>query len=494
MATEPLTTKHDSAKTVYFRLFDVNVPAVPLGWCVTHSAWEAVPHDPKVPATEETIAGDADESLYAATVDLALLYNSATPKAFAVQAVDDLATDEIISVGEITLSSGRNVSSNADVLSSTRSTQAQVWSDGTPVAGIALNTLASHDPGETIMGATDLGTGAGFTSLAQSSVATEQRLAELDAVNLPGVLDTVAADVVNIDGWNPATTGVTAVAGDVGGKVLGGGASVISGTGARVVDGSGNAVATTANQTTILARLGAWTGSARNTLLGAFQALFRSDADATVPGDVNADLGSVVGTAVNTTDSTQAIRDALPAAGGASLTAQQVRDAMKLAPTEGSPTAGSVDDHLDLVALEATLTAMKGAGWLAATDTLEKVRDAIDGIGVDVVNVQTAITNILADIQGVGWTNETLKALYDLVALTSHPIGSYTITLTLCETDETTPIPDQVVTLQTSDGTFLYSAVSDAAGQVVFQRSPGIYKLLPRTVPQFDWQSLTGGA
>jgi len=137
---------------------------------------------------------------------------------------------------------------------------------------------------------------------------------------------------------------------------------------------------------------------------------------------------------------------------------------------------------------------MKGAGWLAATDTLEKVRDAIDGIGVDVVNVQTAITNILADIQGVGWTNETLKALYDLVALIPHPIGSYTITLTLCETDETTPIPDQVVTLQTSDGTFLYSAVSDAAGQVVFQRSPGIYKLLPRTVPQFDWQSLTGGA
>jgi len=167
---------------------------------------------------------------------------------------------------------------------------------------------------------------------------------------------------------------------------------------------------------------------------------------------------------------------------------------MKLAPTEGSPTAGSVDDHLDLAALEATLTAMKGAGWLAATDTLEKVRDAIDGIGVDVVNVQTAITNILADIQGVGWTNETLKALYDLVALIPHPIGSYTITLTLCETDETTPIPDQVVTLQTSDGTFLYSAVSDAAGQVVFQRSPGIYKLLPRTVPQFDWQSLTGGA
>ena len=141
MATEPLTTKHDSAKTVYFRLFDVNVPAVPLGWCVTHSAWEAVPHDPKVPATEETIAGDADESLYAATVDLALLYNSATPKAFAVQAVDDLATDEIISVGEIALSSGRNVSSNADVLSSTLSTLTQAQ-----VAELVVGNLAGEKP------------------------------------------------------------------------------------------------------------------------------------------------------------------------------------------------------------------------------------------------------------------------------------------------------------------------------------------------------------
>ena len=207
MATELLTTKHDSGKTVYFRLFDLNTPAAPLGWCVTHSAWEASPHDPKIPATEETIAGDADESLYAATVDLALLYSTAAPKAFTVQSVDDLATDEIVSVGEVTLSSGRNVGSNADVLSSTRSTltQVQVWSDETPVAGVALNTLAGHDPGETIMGATDLGTGGGLTALAQASVATELRLAELDAANLPGVLDTVAADVVNLDGWNPTT-------------------------------------------------------------------------------------------------------------------------------------------------------------------------------------------------------------------------------------------------------------------------------------------------
>lgn len=58
---------------------------------------------------------------------------------------------------------------------------------------------------------------------------------------------------------------------------------------------------------TILARLGAWTGAARNTILGALQALFRSDADATVPSDINADLGSGAGTADNTTDSLEAL-------------------------------------------------------------------------------------------------------------------------------------------------------------------------------------------
>lgn len=45
------------------------------------------------------------------------------------------------------------------------------------------------------------------------------------------------------------------VAGDVGGKVLGGGASTITGTGARVVDGSGNAVAPASATTDIQSRL-----------------------------------------------------------------------------------------------------------------------------------------------------------------------------------------------------------------------------------------------
>lgn len=73
--------------------------------------------------------------------------------------------------------------------------------------------------------------------------------------------------------------------------------------------GGGGGDATEAKQDTIIASLGGWTGTGVNNVLGAFQAVLRKDADVTVPSDINADLGSGVGTASNITDSLQAIRD-----------------------------------------------------------------------------------------------------------------------------------------------------------------------------------------
>jgi hypothetical protein len=49
--------------------------------------------------------------------------------------------------------------------------------DATRIDASALNTLSGHDPGEAIMGATDLGTGAGLTSLASAT-----NLATVDTV------------------------------------------------------------------------------------------------------------------------------------------------------------------------------------------------------------------------------------------------------------------------------------------------------------------------
>jgi hypothetical protein len=52
-----------------------------------------------------------------------------------------------------------------------------VVDDATRIDASALNTLSGHDPGEAIMGATDLGTGAGLTSLASAT-----NLATVDTV------------------------------------------------------------------------------------------------------------------------------------------------------------------------------------------------------------------------------------------------------------------------------------------------------------------------
>jgi len=58
-----------------------------------------------------------------------------------------------------------------------------VVDDSTRIDASALNTLSSHDPGEAIMGATDLGTGSGLTALATASaVATVDSV--VDAVKL----------------------------------------------------------------------------------------------------------------------------------------------------------------------------------------------------------------------------------------------------------------------------------------------------------------------
>lgn len=73
---------------------------------------------------------------------------------------------------------------------------------------------------------------------------------------------------------------------------------------------------TAANQTTILARLGAWTGSGINTILGALRAM-AAKAAALTPTDISTGT-----TYDNTTDSLEAVRDNQSAGGGA--TAQQV--------------------------------------------------------------------------------------------------------------------------------------------------------------------------
>ena len=95
------------------------------------------------------------------------------------------------------------------------------------------------------------------------------------------------------------------------------------------------------------------------------------------------------------TDSQEAIRDRGDAewvtGGSSTLTAQDVRDAMKLAPTAGSPAADSVDDKLD--------TAITDIGT-AITD-IGTVDGKADAIILDVAAVDGKADTAIADIAAV---------------------------------------------------------------------------------------------
>jgi len=88
----------------------------------------------------------------------------------------------------------------------------------------------------------------------------------------------------------------------------------------------------------------------------------------------------------NTTDSLEAIVDG----GGAGLSAQEVRDAMKLTPTGGAPASGSVDEHLD--------TIITDVGTVdTVVDAIKVVTDALPNSGA-LTDIDTGINNIEAKL------------------------------------------------------------------------------------------------
>ncbi len=123
-----------------------------------------------------------------------------------------------------------------------------VVDDATRIDASALNTLSSHDPGEAIMGATDLGTGAALTSLGSAAdLATLTGYVDTEVAAILAAVDTEVAAIktktdylpsatagaaggVFIAGSNAATTAnitgnlsgsVGSVTGNVGGNVVG---------------------------------------------------------------------------------------------------------------------------------------------------------------------------------------------------------------------------------------------------------------------------------
>lgn len=81
-----------------------------------------------------------------------------------------------------------------------------------------------------------------------------------------------------------------------------------------------------------------------------------------------------------------------------SLTSQQVRDAMKLAPTGGGPSAGSIDEHLDNI----PITAMRGTDSAATAANLATVDGKLDDIQGATFDTATDSLEAIRDNQGGG--------------------------------------------------------------------------------------------
>jgi len=200
-------------------------------------------------------------------------------------------------------------------------------------------------------------------------------------------------------------------------------------------------------------------------MLAYIQLLARSDAAittdrATELGEINTDQGSGAGDYAATTDSQEAIRDTEPLG-----TAMRGTDSAALASAWTATRAGYVDKlsvsgtlaHSDAaatykadvsaLALEATLTAIKGATWNASTDTLEAIRDRGDSAWVTATTVTVSdktgfslastgldlVTAWTVGITGTVSGNSTFNAASDKVYLANGAHGGAAASLVLAD-------------------------------------------------------------
>lgn len=163
-----------------------------------------------------------------------------------------------------------------------------------------------------------------------------------------------------------------------------------------------DSAATAANLTTLMNRVGAFTGSGVNTVLGFFQGLMRSDS--TTPSDLG-------GTYDDATDSLQAIRDRgdsawVTATGFSTHSAADVRTEMDSNSTQlaklGTPAA---DVSADIAAVKVdTAATLVDTNELQADWTnggrLDLLLDAIKAV-TDVIPNSGALTNIQSDLDDI---------------------------------------------------------------------------------------------
>lgn len=197
-------------------------------------------------------------------------------------------------------------------------------------------------------------------------------------------------------------------------------------------------LATSANQTTILNRLGAWTGSGVNSILGAIRAMLRKDVDATLPSDIG-------GTFLPSTDSAEAIQEQ----------ATTIATAIDAVPTAAENKTAMEADGSKLDHLWETTEDNAGTRRFTAAGLAESPSGGLDAAGV-----RSAIGMAAADLD-------------DQLAAIGTSLGTGARTVTITVDDGTDPLESARVRL--TKGAETYVGSTNASGQIVFSVDDGTW-------------------
>jgi hypothetical protein len=125
-------------------------------------------------------------------------------------------------------------------------------------------------------------------------------------------------------------------------------------------------------------------------------------------------------TFAKSTDSLEAIADAE----SSGLTAQQVRDAMKLAPSGGVPTSGSVDDHLDNIeAITDQLDFTEGGNVKASVEEVNV--ESIPILDANLVSINANSAKVTALSAAIDETINLMKSDVLRINGTTIPVGNF---------------------------------------------------------------------
>lgn len=155
--------------------------------------------------------------------------------------------------------------------------------------------------------------------------------------------------------------------------------------------------------------------------------------------------------------------DAILEGAGSSLTAQQTRDAMKLAPTAGAPAAGSVDAHLDAIQ--------------AQTDTIDDIKAVTDALDVSAVTQVAAsaaghLTITVARTFDEGVTGLTIPADWETALWTLKNNARDADTAALVQLRATNPEAG-TDGLQRLNGAALVAPITAADGELTVTQATG---------------------